>query len=148
MSSQFTHLDQGYRRPAGVLARSATPCLALVTQWSRRPGWDVRQEFVLAAEARMTYAWERLRGDLGDGGADPVRFAGNSIFAASAALFVIIAGRRVFRGQPRAPRSAGRDLDPQRAAVPVIEWEIVDRAGGEDEDQIALGPEGDRIARP
>jgi len=31
-----------------------------------------------------------------------VRFAGNAIFAASAALFVIIAERRVFRGQPQA----------------------------------------------
>src|SRR5215468_1037616 len=47
-----------------------------------------------------------------------------------------------------APRSAGRDLDPQRAAAPVVERGVVDRAGGEDEDQVSLGPEGDRVARP
>jgi hypothetical protein len=126
----------------------AAPCLALITRWSRRPGWDVRHEFALAAGALMTYAWSGFAVTWVMGGADPVRFTGNAIFAASAALFVIIAGRRVFRRQPQSTRSAGRDLDPQRAAAPVVEWGVVDRAGGEDEDHVPLGPEGDRITRP
>jgi len=49
----------------------------------------------------MTYAWTGFAVTWMLGGADPVRYTGNAIFAASAALFVIIAGRRLFRGQPQ-----------------------------------------------
>jgi len=83
-----------------ALAVVAASC-ALIMRWSRRPGWDIRHEFALAAGALMTYAWTGFAVTWMFGGADPVRFTGNAIFAASAALFVTIAGRRVFHGQPQ-----------------------------------------------
>src|SRR5262249_6416029 len=39
-----------------ALALVAASC-ALIMRWSRRPRWDVRHEFSLAAGALMTYAW-------------------------------------------------------------------------------------------
>jgi Domain of unknown function (DUF1707) len=51
------------------------------------------------------------------------------------------------RGQ-QPSNGAGRDFDTQRAAVSIVKWGVVDRAGGEDEDQISPGEEGDCVARP
>lgn len=51
------------------------------------------------------------------------------------------------RDGPPSPH-ARADLDVQWAAVPVVKRRVVDRAGGEDEDQVPLGEERDRIARP
>jgi len=68
---------------------------ALVLQWSRRPGWNIRHEFALTAGAVLTYAWLGfvltmiLRPD--DGWA----WLGNGLFALMAVGLLLLVRMRI-----------------------------------------------------
>jgi hypothetical protein len=78
---------------AGALLIRAVALLGLaavlVAGWSRRPGWTVRHQFALVAGALLTYAWGGfvLTSLMGPG--DPVRWAGNMVFAVLAVLLLV-----------------------------------------------------------
>jgi len=81
----------------GVLFGFALVALvaALVLQWSRRPGWNIRHEFALTAGAVLTYAWLGfvltmiLRPD--DGWA----WLGNALFVLMAVGLLLLAHMRI-----------------------------------------------------
>jgi hypothetical protein len=67
----------------------------LVLRWAGRAAWTVRSRFAVAGGALLTYAWGGfVLTDLA-GPDDPVRWAGNVIFALAAVGLLMITARRV-----------------------------------------------------
>jgi hypothetical protein len=90
-----------------VLAAAAVA----VAHWSRQRGWWSAHRFALAAGALLTYAWGGfvLTALIEPG--DPVRWAGNAVFAVAAVALLAVVGRRIGGRVDRrvgADRPAGR----------------------------------------
>ncbi|GAB2942140.1 hypothetical protein [Nonomuraea fastidiosa] len=90
------------------LALYAAVCV-LVSRWSRRPGWGVRQTYALGAGYVLTYAWHGFP----QPPAVPVPAAtdliGNAVFALAAVALLVFAAVRL--PDPSRPREAA--LRPQ-----------------------------------
>jgi hypothetical protein len=67
----------------------------LVLCWAGSEAWTVRSRFAVAGGALLTYAWGGfvLTGLAGPD--DPVRWAGNVIFALAAVGLLVVTARRV-----------------------------------------------------
>jgi hypothetical protein len=65
----------------------------LVARWSGRRDWTARHRFALVAGALPTYAWGGFVLTWLMGPQDPVRWAGNVVFAVLAAALLVVTGR-------------------------------------------------------
>lgn len=70
---------------------------ALVTRWSRRPGWNQRHRFALAAGATLTYVWTAFPLRPESGGPPALDLAGNIVCGAVAITVLSLAARAVAR---------------------------------------------------
>ncbi|TDD11752.1 hypothetical protein E1292_04365 [Nonomuraea deserti] len=77
---------------------------ALVTRWSRRPGWGPVQTFALAAGGVLTYAWHGFPQPPAIPVEPAVDLAGNTVFALAAVALLAVAAARL-----RSPRLARRE---------------------------------------
>jgi hypothetical protein len=67
----------------------------LVLRWSRRAAWTARSQLAVAGGALLTYAWGGFVLTSLAGPDDPVRWAGNAVFALLAVALLVIAARRL-----------------------------------------------------
>ncbi|UNO43526.1 DUF998 domain-containing protein [Streptomyces sp. MST-110588] len=84
-----------------------------VSRWSRRPGWDARHRFALAAGAMLTYTWVSFPLRPESGGSVRADLVSNAVFALLACLLLVAAARRLHgrRGVPqRVSSNKGAEL--------------------------------------
>lgn len=77
--------------------------IAVVTRWSRKPGWSLAHVLALAGGALLTYAWHSFPWRTLDGAGLAMDLVSNAIFTAGAIVLLVIAARRV--SQPAQPHS-------------------------------------------
>jgi hypothetical protein len=101
----FVAASAFFARPetwAGVAVGAALVVAAAVAvaRWSGRPGWTPHHLLALAAGALLTYAWGGFVLTALYGPDDPVRWAGNAVFALLAVGLVAASARRLRRTEP------------------------------------------------
>lgn len=80
----------------------------LIPRWSRRPGWDQRHRFALAAGATLTYVWSAFPVRPESGGSPSADLLSNVAFGAAAIAVLVFAARAAstVTDQPRWPEDA------------------------------------------